>query len=73
MYSTPDIYLNRLKLDYDSWKKSPKIWKRRYSTLFRPGSSNKLPTTYKQLCELENYKVDEEKVFGRKLEKDSES
>jgi hypothetical protein len=47
MYSVDYMYKNRLKLEYDNWKKSPKIWRRRFS--------KGIPKTYEELCEQEGY------------------
>jgi hypothetical protein len=49
MYSDPNYYLNRLKIEYDNWKKSPEVWKRRFS--------KGIPASYEELCKQEGYEV----------------
>ena len=47
LYSLPQYFEGRLKLSYDNWKTSPKVWKRRFS--------KGLPKTYEELCDQEGY------------------
>ena len=47
MYSVPQYYQDRIKLDYNNYLNSDKIWKRRFS--------KGIPKTYKELCEQEGY------------------
>ena len=47
LYSVPQLYENRLTLDYDNWKQSPRIWRRRFS--------KGIPNSYEELCQQEGY------------------
>tara|TARA_R110002020_G_scaffold238148_6_gene450579 strand:+ start:46 stop:873 length:828 start_codon:yes stop_codon:yes gene_type:complete len=47
LYSTPDLYADRLKLPYDNWKLSPRVWRRRFS--------KGIPASYEELCAQEGY------------------
>ena len=47
LYSLPQYFEGRLKLSYDNWKASPRVWKRRFS--------KGLPKTYEELCDQEGY------------------
>lgn len=49
MYSDPNYYSNRIKIEYDNWKRSPEVWERRFS--------KGTPETYEELCEQEGYEV----------------
>jgi hypothetical protein len=49
VYTQPNMYRNRIKIDYNNWKLSPKVWKRRFT--------KGVPGSYKELCTQEGYKV----------------
>ena len=50
IYSTPDLYNNRIKLNFDNWKLSPALWKARFS--------KGVPETYEELCNIEGYDIE---------------
>lgn len=60
IYSVPSAYQNRIKLDFDSWKKSAPIWKRRF-----PG---KRPKSYEELCEQQGYNLQDIEEMKLKLQ-----
>jgi len=47
VYSIPELYSDRIKLDFGNWKLSPPLWKDRFS--------KGVPRTYKELCAMEGY------------------
>ena len=49
MYSDRRYYENRIKIDYDNWKKSPEVWERRFS--------KGIVNSYEELCKQEGYKI----------------
>ena len=49
MYSDRRYYENRIKIDYDNWKKSPEVWERRLS--------KGIVNSYEELCKQEGYKI----------------
>jgi len=50
IYSRPELFMNRVRLDFDNWKLSPALWEDR----FKKG----VPETYEKLCELEGYDIE---------------
>ena len=60
IYSVPHLYQNRIKLDFDNWKSSSPIWKRRFS--------GKKPSSYEELCKDEGYNLDEIEQMKIKLQ-----
>ena len=49
VYSQPNMYRNRIKINYENWQLSPKVWRRRFT--------KGIPKTYDELCLLEGYEV----------------
>ena len=60
IYSNPHLYKNRIKINFDNWKKSNKVWKGR----FIKGIS----LSYEELCEREGYDMVSIKLMKKKLE-----
>ena len=55
LYSIETVYKNRIKLDYDSYKQSSPIWKRRFA--------KGIAKSYEELCDQEGYnKTDIENI-----------
>jgi hypothetical protein len=64
IYSVPHLYQNRIKLDFDNWKSSSPVWKRRFS--------GKKPSSYEELCKDEGYNLDEIEQMKLKLQSHAE-
>tara|TARA_R100000008_G_scaffold86793_1_gene81650 strand:+ start:16057 stop:16956 length:900 start_codon:yes stop_codon:yes gene_type:complete len=60
LYSVPHLYENRVKIDFDNWKTSPAIWRRRFSA--------DRPETYEDLCAQQGYNLDDIQIMKEKLQ-----
>lgn len=57
MYSDPFVLENR-EIEYDNWRLAPQIWERRFGKIETAEDIDRLPKSYKQLCEEKGYKVE---------------
>jgi hypothetical protein len=60
IYSIENFYANRIKLEYDNWKKSPVVWKARFT--------KSVPKTYEDMCIMEGYDLGPINEMKKKLE-----
>jgi len=65
IYSVPHLYENRIKLNFDNWKNSSPVWKRRFS-------GKKVPASYEELCETQGYNLQEIEQMKLKLQSSME-
>jgi len=59
VYSLCSMYENRIKLNYDNYKNSSPVWKRRFK--------NKIPKTYEELCTQQGYNMNDIENIKTKL------
>ena len=60
-YSVPELYEKRIKIDFDNYKKSPVVWKRRFV--------DKIPKSYDELCQQRGYNIEDIKSMKARLDK----
>lgn len=59
LYSNPSLYENRVKISFDNWRRSDKIWKGRFT--------KGIPKSYRELCVMEGYNLHQIEQMKEKL------